>query len=108
MLITILISHNYLSCLGNDLVLGPTQPVTLERTSSSDVPIEQAITRQRMRPGSGNLSIRVSTDGPTRVLQVVDINKTGVTKESLKKIIAICIVFISRDPMLNGMIVNGH
>ena len=68
--------------LGNDLVLGPTQPVTLERTSSSDVPIEQAINRQRMRPGSGNLSIRVSTDGPTRVLQVVDINKTGVRQYS--------------------------
>ena len=63
-------------------MLGPTQPVTLERTSSSDVPIEQAINRQRMRPGSGNLSIRVSTDGPTRVLQVVDINKTGVRQYS--------------------------
>lgn len=59
-------------------MLGPTQPVTLERTIRTDVPVEQAINRQRMRPGSGTLCIRVSTDGPTRVLQVMDINKNGV------------------------------
>ena len=73
---------------GNDLVLGPTQPVTLERTMRTDVPVEQAINRQRMRPGSGNLCIRVSTDGPTRVLQVMDISKNGVR---------ICVLMISQS-----------
>lgn len=31
--------------------------------------------RQKLRPGSGFLSIRVTTDGPTRVLQVLDIKE---------------------------------
>ena len=50
----------------------------MERTDLG-VPIEQAISRQRLRPGSGTLCVRVTTDGPTRVLQVMDINKSNVT-----------------------------
>jgi len=60
---------------GNDLVLGPPQPLIVERTVDSGLPLEQAITRQRMRPGSGSLCLRVTTDGPTRVLQILDVNK---------------------------------
>ena len=52
---------------GNDLVLGPSQSLIVERTEDSGLPLEQAITRQRMRPGSGSLCLRVTTDGPTRV-----------------------------------------
>merc|ERR1712223_189223 len=59
----------------NDLVLGPPQPLIVERTEDSGLPLEQAITRQRMRPGSGSLCLRVTTDGPTRVLQILDVNR---------------------------------
>lgn len=38
----------------------------------SGVPAEQAIHWQRLRPGSGCLSVKTITDGPTRVLQVTD------------------------------------
>ena len=31
------------------------------------------IVRQRFRPGSGFLSVKILTDGPTRVLQISDI-----------------------------------
>ena len=36
------------------------------------IPSEQAINWQRLRPGSGCLSVKTITDGPTRVLQVTD------------------------------------
>lgn len=52
-------------------MLGPTQPVTYFRTSNG-TPAEQAIHWQRLRPGSGCLSVKTITDGPTRVLQVTD------------------------------------
>ena len=57
--------------LGNDVVLGPSMSVTHERTSDG-IPIEQAICRKKLRPGSGFLSISITTDGPTRVLQIAD------------------------------------
>ena len=57
---------------GNDLVLGPLQPLAEQYHDCRGVPVEQAVSRQRMRPGSGSLSLRVSTDGPTRVLQIHD------------------------------------
>lgn len=38
------------------------------------VPLEQAISRQRLRPGSGVLAVKVDTDGPTRVLQITDVH----------------------------------
>lgn len=38
-------------------------------------PIEQRVSRQKLRPGSGFLSVTVTTDGPTRVLQVLDIKE---------------------------------
>ena len=57
--------------LGNDVVLGPSMSVTHERTLDG-IPIEQAICRKKLRPGSGFLSISITTDGPTRVLQIAD------------------------------------
>ena len=57
--------------LGNDVVLGPAQSVTYYRLPSG-IPAEQAIHWQRLRPGSGCLSVKTIMDGPTRVLQISD------------------------------------
>ena len=56
---------------GNDVVLGPALSVTHERTLDG-IPIEQAICKKKLRPGSGFLSVGITTDGPTRVLQISD------------------------------------
>ncbi|XP_014472245.1 PREDICTED: vacuolar protein sorting-associated protein 13D isoform X2 [Dinoponera quadriceps] len=53
---------------GSEAVLGP-------ETSGNPPPIEQRVGRQKLRPGSGFLTIRVTTDGPTRVLQALDIKE---------------------------------
>ena len=45
--------------------------VTHERTLDG-IPIEQAICKKKLRPGSGFLSVGITTDGPTRVLQISD------------------------------------
>jgi len=60
---------------GRDVVLGPAANLCLSRTESG-VPVEQALSRQRLRPGSGLLGVRVTTDGPTRVLQINDMKQT--------------------------------
>ena len=57
---------------GNYAVLGPTQKESFHVTDNS-VPFEEAITRQKLRPGSGFLSVNISTDGPTRVVEITDI-----------------------------------
>ncbi|XP_015113187.1 vacuolar protein sorting-associated protein 13D isoform X1 [Diachasma alloeum] len=56
----------------SEAVLGP-------QTHSDPPPIEQRVGRQRLRPGSGFLSVRVTTDGPTRVIQVLDIKERKKT-----------------------------
>ncbi|XP_063799608.1 intermembrane lipid transfer protein VPS13D isoform X1 [Pseudophryne corroboree] len=53
---------------GAEVVLGPD--ASLEHLCS--VPKEQQFINQKMRPGSGVLSVRVIPDGPTRVLQITD------------------------------------
>ena len=50
-------------------MLGPSPPIVKSR----DVPPNMQIVRQRFRPGSGFLSVKILTDGPTRVLQISDI-----------------------------------
>ena len=60
---------------GQDVVLGPSASVCLQRTASG-VAVEQAVSRQRLRPGSGFLGVRVTTDGPTRVLQISDMKQS--------------------------------
>ncbi|CAD1471583.1 unnamed protein product, partial [Heterotrigona itama] len=57
---------------GSEAVLGP-------QTHISPPPIEQRVGRQKLRPGSGFLSVTVTTDGPTRVLQVLDIKERKKT-----------------------------
>ncbi|KYM95934.1 Vacuolar protein sorting-associated protein 13D [Cyphomyrmex costatus] len=56
---------------GSEAVLGP-------QTHSNPPSIEQRVGRQKLRPGSGFLSVRVTTDGPTRVLQVLDIKERNI------------------------------
>lgn len=58
--------------IGSDAVLGPIASASLQVTNSG-VPFEQAICRQKLRPGSGFLSVNVTTDGPTRVIEITDI-----------------------------------
>ncbi|MEJ1272417.1 vacuolar protein sorting 13D [Cricetulus griseus] len=53
---------------GAEVVLGPDSSVEL----LGPVPPEQQFVNQKMRPGSGMLSIRVIPDGPTRALQIAD------------------------------------
>lgn len=55
------------------MVLGPPQPICHQKTEDG-VPVEQAVSLQKLRPGSGILSLRVHADGPTRVLEVTDRN----------------------------------
>ncbi len=52
-------------------MLGPSPP----SKRAHDVPVEMAVFREKLRPGSGVLAVKVITDGPTRVLQVTDINQ---------------------------------
>ncbi|KAM4652130.1 intermembrane lipid transfer protein VPS13D [Discoglossus pictus] len=56
---------------GAEAVLGPD--ASLEHLGA--VPKDQQFINQKMRPGSGVLSVRVIPDGPTRVLQITDFNQ---------------------------------
>lgn len=44
------------------------------------VPLEQAIERQKLRPGSGFLSVAVSMDGPIKTIQIKDIKSLTTSK----------------------------
>lgn len=56
---------------GNAAVLGLPQPICYT-TNENGVPLEQAVCRQRLRPGSGFLDVEIGTDGPTRVISIWD------------------------------------
>ncbi|KAE8593143.1 hypothetical protein XENTR_v10019000 [Xenopus tropicalis] len=56
---------------GAEVVLGPDASLDL----LGSVPKEQQFINQKMRPGSGVLSVRVIPDGPTRVLQITDLSQ---------------------------------
>lgn len=59
---------------GSDAVLGMiVSPMPTYTYNESLVPVEQAIERQKLRPGSGFLSIVVSMDGPIKTIQIKDI-----------------------------------
>ncbi|RWS05004.1 Vacuolar protein sorting-associated protein 13D-like protein [Dinothrombium tinctorium] len=57
---------------GNQAVLAKMQSVTYVLMENG-TPFEQAIEKQKMRKGSGMLAVQVLNDGPTRVLQIVDV-----------------------------------
>jgi len=56
----------------SDVVLGPSQPVCYIRNEQG-VAAEQAVSYQKMRAGSGQLELKVETDGPTRLLRITDV-----------------------------------
>jgi vacuolar protein sorting-associated protein 13D len=70
---------------GSEAVLGPPQPTCHQRTDTG-VPVEQAVSRQRLRPGSGILSLRLVADGPTRVLEIAD-KKAKVSTSCANKLL---------------------
>jgi len=59
---------------GNEAVLGPAQ-LLCHQLIHTGVPIEQAVSRQKLRPGSGFLAVKIVTDGPTSVLHISDIKE---------------------------------
>uniref|UniRef100_A0A8C8ZTK4 Vacuolar protein sorting 13 homolog D n=1 Tax=Prolemur simus TaxID=1328070 RepID=A0A8C8ZTK4_PROSS len=79
---------------GAEVVLGPDTSVEL----LGPVPPEQQFINQKMRPGSGILSIRVVPDGPTRALQITDfcqrksdrssyeVDELPITEQELQKL----------------------
>ncbi|XP_060794237.1 intermembrane lipid transfer protein VPS13D isoform X2 [Neoarius graeffei] len=58
---------------GAEVVLGPDSGL-LEKAP------EQQFINQKMRPGSGVLSVQVLPDGPTRVLQISDFNQRRINR----------------------------
>ncbi|XP_020137266.2 intermembrane lipid transfer protein VPS13D isoform X1 [Microcebus murinus] len=79
---------------GAEVVLGPDTSMEL----LGPVPPEQQFVNQKMRPGSGILSIRVIPDGPTRALQITDfcqrkndrssyeVDELPITEQELQKL----------------------
>lgn len=63
---------------GAEVVLGPDTSMEL----LGPVPPEQQFINQKMRPGSGMLSIRVVPDGPTRALQITDFSQRKSDRSS--------------------------
>lgn len=69
---------------GSDAVLGMIVSATpTYMYTESLVPVEQAIERQKLRPGSGFLSIVVSMDGPIKTIQIKDIKSLSTASLSL-------------------------
>ncbi|XP_067382192.1 intermembrane lipid transfer protein VPS13D isoform X3 [Channa argus] len=60
---------------GAEVVLGPDSGLM-------DPGPEQQFINQKMRPGSGVLSVQVLPDGPTRVLQISDFNQRRMIRNS--------------------------
>jgi hypothetical protein len=65
---------------GKEVVLGPTC-INKFDTKPNGIPIEQTISTQKMRKGSGVLSVAVLADGPTRVLRISDIKNSANARE---------------------------
>lgn len=67
---------------GNVAVLGPVRkPTHLELENG--IPFEQGICTQKMRKGSGMLTVQVLSDGATRVLQILDVRNMPPQGSSL-------------------------
>ncbi|KAF7280409.1 hypothetical protein GWI33_006075 [Rhynchophorus ferrugineus] len=59
---------------GSLAVLGLTVE-KCHKLTDKGVPIEQAVEPQRLRPGSGVLTVNISMDGPTQVITIKDIKE---------------------------------
>ncbi|XP_074028701.1 vacuolar protein sorting 13D [Leptinotarsa decemlineata] len=62
---------------GNAAVLGLPQLICHKLTEQG-IPIEHAIERQRLRPGSGFLSVSIQMDGPTQVISIKDLKEKKI------------------------------
>ncbi|XP_066151224.1 intermembrane lipid transfer protein Vps13D isoform X2 [Euwallacea fornicatus] len=60
---------------GAAAVLGLPQPIC-HKVTDKGVPLEQAVEFQRLRPGSGSLSVEINMDGPTQVITIKDVHET--------------------------------
>lgn len=58
-------------------MLGLPQPLCYKITEKG-IPIEQAIEKQYLRPGSGFLSVSIHMDGPTQVISIKDLKEKKV------------------------------
>lgn len=58
-------------------MLGLPQSIC-HKVTDKGIPIEQAIERQRLRPGSGFLAVDVYMDGPTQVISIKDIKQKSI------------------------------
>lgn len=58
---------------GSEVVYGMI--VSDKQSASQLVPIEQAIESQKQRPGSGQLTVEVTMDGPIKNLRIYDVKK---------------------------------
>lgn len=70
--------NRFCTFIGNRAVLGlpgPSGPHVLP----NGIPIEHAVSTQTLRPGSGFLNVTVITDGPTRVIKIVDVKQVRLT-----------------------------
>lgn len=65
-------------CENSEAVLGMIVSDTHAITEQL-VPLEQAIERQKLRPGSGFLSVAVSMDGPIKTIQIKDIKSLNTS-----------------------------
>ncbi|XP_055378948.1 intermembrane lipid transfer protein Vps13D [Condylostylus longicornis] len=62
----------------SEAVLGRIESDTRSRTADDyQIPIEQAIERQKLRPGSGQLKIIMRMDGPIKTIQIRDVQSTS-------------------------------
>ena len=48
---------------------------SIQNPSAKNVPIEQLINVQKLRPGSGMLLVKVLADGPTRTVRIADVQQ---------------------------------
>lgn len=69
--------------------------------TNTGIPLEQAVSRQRLRPGSGFLSVEICTDGPTRVLTVRDMKEQHLYATSDEK--DWCSISLKQRPNLRGL-----
>ena len=71
-----------------------------------EVPHEQRFSRMKHSPGSGVLSVKVVSDGPTRILRITDENKK-VWKQLGKHISCVCICETPLQILLVYVIAHG-
>lgn len=91
---------------GSDAVLGMiVSPTPIYTYTETFVPVEQAIERQKLRPGSGFLSIVVCMDGPIKTIQIKDIKSMTSASLSLDptwKHVSHLLPYISETPDNNN------